>query len=98
MNKTTGKTSDIKQHKYNNLKGKYVIIRYRNDKIEYLADSTARHMWTSRLYKAKYYYDLSAVKVKINNLKYYKYPVIAEARYVTHNLRLVKPRRDNYVG
>lgn len=95
MNKTTGRAET---HNCGHLIGKYVIIRHRNNRIEYLANNTDRHMWTSRLHKAKPYYDLSATDVKIANLKYYKNPIIAEARYVTKNLRLVKPRRDYHVG
>ena len=85
----------FKRRDAEDLAGHYVIIYYRNGQIRYLADGdyTDRN-WSTRIWHAKCYYDISAAEIKVNNLKYDMHPIQAEIKYVKNNLQLAPVRRD----
>lgn len=91
-----GVTKGYKSNTYNTnrVANKYVIVYYRNGKINFLADrDISKWVWTSRIHKAKCYEDLSAADIKTSNLKYDMNTDDIKVRYVTSNLKLVEPRR-----
>lgn len=76
---------------------KYIIVYYRNGKVNFLADrDISKWVWTSRMYKAKCYEDLSAADIKTSNLRYDMGTDDIKVKYVTSNLKLVEPRRNRY--
>ena len=89
----------FKRRDAEDLAGHYVIIYYRNGQIRYLADGdyTDRN-WSTIIWYAKCYYDISAAEIKVNNLKYDMHPIQAEIKYVKNNLQLAPVRRDRNAG
>lgn len=78
---------------------KYVIVRYKNSIVEYLADNNKCNLnWTRNIKQAKTYIDLSAADIKVDNLKYSMYPVNACVKYVTKGRKLADPRRRSGYG
>lgn len=93
-------TRGYTKNTYNNSKlaRKYVIIRHKDNKINFLTDrNITKYIWTDRLYKAKCYGDLSAAEVKAKNLTYeINTKDIIEVKYITSNLKLAEPIRRRY--
>jgi hypothetical protein len=96
MAKINGRKKNVRRD-VDELVGHYVIVYYKDGKVNYLADKNMTDWnWTNRIYKAKCYYDLSAADIKAINLRYDPHPIHAKVKYVTRNLQLVEPRRDTY--
>lgn len=78
---------------------KYVIVRYKNSIVEYLADNNKCNLnWTRNIKQAKTYINLSAADIKVGNLKYSMHPVNACVKYVTKGRKLADPRRRSGYG
>ncbi len=85
----------FKRRDAKDLAGHYVIVYYRNGQIRYLADDDyTDRTWSTRIWHAKCYYDISAAEIKVTNLKYDMHPIYAEIKYVKNNMQLAPVRRD----
>lgn len=80
----------------NKLINKYVICYYRNGEgdIRFLADHEYEEFnWTRHMCNAKGYIDLTAARIKCENLKYTTNPINALVMRVTREFQLLPVRR-----